>query len=121
MPAGRQHRARRRAHHAAAEPDRPPTAIFSANTRCSLGVVPVLHRRGRLDIALVAFGDFPMADSVTPAVTVIDHSPEIIGRLAAERLMQRLEGEIGRRRDRRLAPLHRGAAGHRGLRPEVRP
>jgi LacI family transcriptional regulator len=74
---------------------RPPTAIFSANTRCSLGVVPVLHRRDRLDIALVAFGDFPMADSVTPAVTVIDHAPEVIGRLAAERLMKRLEGDTG--------------------------
>jgi LacI family transcriptional regulator len=73
----------------------PPTAIFSANTRCSLGAVPVLHRRDRLDIALVAFGDFPMADSVTPAVTVIDHPPETIGRLAAERLMKRLAGEVG--------------------------
>jgi LacI family transcriptional regulator len=73
----------------------PPTAIFSANTRCSLGVVPVLHRRDRLDIAFVAFGDFPMADSVTPAVTVIDHKPEIVGRLAAEQLMKRLEGSAG--------------------------
>lgn len=73
----------------------PPTAIFSANTRCSLGVVPVLHRRDRLDVALVAFGDFPMADSVTPAVTVIDHPPETIGRLAAELLMKRLAGEVG--------------------------
>jgi LacI family transcriptional regulator len=73
----------------------PPTAIFSANTRCSLGVVPVLHRRDRLDVALVAFGDFPMADSVTPAVTVIDHPPETIGRLAAEQLMKRLAGEMG--------------------------
>jgi LacI family transcriptional regulator len=73
---------------------RPPTAIFSANTRCSLGVVPVLHQRDRLDIAFVAFGDFPMADSLTPAVTVIDHPPEIIGRLAAEQLMRRLEGDV---------------------------
>lgn len=69
-----------------------PTAIFSANTRCSLGAVPVLHRRGRLDVAFVGFGDFPMAGSLSPGVTVIDHSPEIIGRLAAEQLMRRLEG-----------------------------
>jgi LacI family transcriptional regulator len=72
---------------------RPPTAIFSANTRCSLGIVPVLHRRNRLDVALVAFGDFPMADSLTPAVTIIDHPSDVIGRLAAEQLMKRLEGD----------------------------
>jgi LacI family transcriptional regulator len=70
----------------------PPTAIFSANTRVSLGAVPVLHRLQRLDIAFVGFGDFPMADSLSPGVTVIDHSAEAIGKLAAERLMKRLEG-----------------------------
>jgi LacI family transcriptional regulator len=72
---------------------RPPTAIFSANTRCSLGVVPVLHQRDRLDVGLVGFGDFPMAESLTPAVTVVDHRPETVGRLAAEQLMRRLEGD----------------------------
>src|SRR6202042_2504840 len=35
---------------------RPPTAILSATTRASLGVVPTLHSAGRTDIALVAFG-----------------------------------------------------------------
>ena len=48
---------------ARASPSR-PTAVFSAATRCSLGVVPALHREGRTDIALVGFGDFPMADSL---------------------------------------------------------
>jgi LacI family transcriptional regulator len=32
-----------------------------------------------------------MADSLVPAVTVIDHDPEVIGRAAAERLFRRLE------------------------------
>jgi LacI family transcriptional regulator len=36
-----------------------------------------------------------MADSVTPGVTVIDHPPETIGRLAAEQLMKRLAGDTG--------------------------
>ena len=70
--------------------DRPPTAIFSANTRCSLGVVPALHTRGRTDVALVAFGDFAMAEIVDPAVTVIEHSAEQIGKKAAERLLKRI-------------------------------
>ncbi|MCZ2860316.1 LacI family DNA-binding transcriptional regulator [Blastococcus sp. VKM Ac-2987] len=70
---------------------RPPTAIFSSNMRCSLGLVPLLHGRGRTDVAVVSFDDFPMADSLVPAVTVIDHDPEVIGRAAAERLFHRLD------------------------------
>jgi LacI family transcriptional regulator len=70
---------------------RPPTAIFSSNMRCSLGLVPLLHSSGRTDVAVVSFDDFPMADSLVPAVTVIDHDPDVIGRAAAERLFRRLE------------------------------
>ena len=69
---------------------RPPTAILSATTRASLGVVPALHSAQRTDIALVAFGDFPMADSLRPAVTVVDHPGHEIGRVAAARLLARL-------------------------------
>jgi LacI family transcriptional regulator len=69
---------------------RPPTAILSAATRASLGVVPALHSARRTDIALVAFGDFPMADTLSPAVTVVDHPADEIGRVAAARLLARL-------------------------------
>lgn len=68
----------------------PPTAILSATTRVSLGVVPALHAAQRTDVALVAFGDFPMADSLRPAVTVVDHPGHEIGRVAAARLLARL-------------------------------
>jgi LacI family transcriptional regulator len=68
----------------------PPTAILSATTRASLGVVPALHAARRTDIALVAFGDFPMADALQPAVTVVDHPGHEIGRVAAARLLARL-------------------------------
>jgi LacI family transcriptional regulator len=71
----------------------PPTAIFSGNTRCSLGSLPTLHRFGRTDIAFLSFGDFAMADTLVPPITIIDHSPELIGRLAAERLFSRLSGQ----------------------------
>ena len=67
-----------------------PTAILSAATRASLGVVPALHAAGRTDIALVSFGDFPMADALRPAVTVVDHPGHEIGRVAAARLLARL-------------------------------
>jgi LacI family transcriptional regulator len=69
---------------------RPPTAILSATTRASLGVVPALHSAGRTDIGLVSFGDFPMADSLRPAVTVVDHPGHEVGRVAAARLLARL-------------------------------
>jgi LacI family transcriptional regulator len=69
---------------------RPPTAILSAATRVSLGVVPALHSAGRTDIAVVSFGDFPMADALRPAVTVVDHPGQEIGRVAAARLLARL-------------------------------
>jgi LacI family transcriptional regulator len=69
--------------------DEPPSAIFSATTRCSLGVVPALHERRRTDIAIVGFGDFAMADTLRPAISVIDHSAEKIGLAAVERLRAR--------------------------------
>ena len=67
-----------------------PTAILSATTRASLGVVPALHAAGRTDIALVAFGDFPMADTLRPAITVVDHPGHDVGQAAAARLVARL-------------------------------
>lgn len=76
-----------------------PTAIFSATTRASIGAIPVLHSRGRTDLAFVGLGDFAMADALVPAVTVIDHSGRRIGSAAARRLLARLE-------DPRLPPEH---------------
>jgi LacI family transcriptional regulator len=69
----------------------PPTALIATNTRLSLGVVPALHLVGRTETAFVSFGDFPMAESLTPAVTVIDHSPHQLGQVAAETLLAQLE------------------------------
>jgi LacI family transcriptional regulator len=67
-----------------------PTAVFSAATRCSLGVVPALHEHRRTDVALVGFGDFAMADALVPAVTVVDHSGFVVGLAAAARLARRI-------------------------------
>jgi LacI family transcriptional regulator len=68
----------------------PPTALLSAATRCSLGVVPTLHALDRTDVALVCFGDFAMADLLQPGVTVVDHSAEAVGAAAAARLAERI-------------------------------
>lgn len=67
-----------------------PTALLSAATRCSLGVVPTLHSLDRSDVALVCFGDFAMADLLQPGVTVVDHSADVVGTAAAARLTERI-------------------------------
>lgn len=78
----------------------PPTAIFSSNPKCSIAIVPALQRLDRLDVALVSFGDFPLASSLRPALTVVDQDPEALGRFAATRLFDRID-----RPDRRLRRL----------------
>jgi LacI family transcriptional regulator len=70
----------------------PPTAIFSAQNRVTQGVVRALYERNvHKKIALVSFDDFPLADMLNPAVTVVAQDPYTIGRLAAERVFERLE------------------------------
>ena len=98
----------------------PPTAILSATTRASLGVVPALHAAGRTDIALVAFGDFPMADTLRPAVTVVDHPGHEVGRVAAARLLARL-ADPGIPAKRIRVPARIVARGSGELRPEPHP
>ncbi|GAA0257391.1 LacI family DNA-binding transcriptional regulator [Cryptosporangium japonicum] len=78
----------------------PPTAIFSSNPKCSIAIVPALQRLDRTDVALVSFGDFPLASSLRPALTVVDQDPEALGRFAATRLFDRIDQP-----DRRLRRL----------------
>jgi LacI family transcriptional regulator len=71
----------------------PPTAVFSSNPRASLGVVRALHQGLRTDIALISFGDFALADSLEPAVTIVDQDPTTIAEAAVDLLLARLRGE----------------------------
>jgi LacI family transcriptional regulator, galactose operon repressor len=72
----------------------PPTALFSADARTTMTLVPALAGR---TWAVVGFGDFPMAAMLSPALTVVDQDPATLGRLAAERVVQRLDAPPGRR------------------------
>jgi LacI family transcriptional regulator len=78
----------------------PPTALFSSNARCSAAAIQALQYLHRTDIALVSFGDLPLAGSVNPPLTVIDQEPGALGRLAAERIFARLDN-AGRRMKRK--------------------
>lgn len=80
----------------------PPTAIFSSNDRSSMALIPALKAD---DLAMISFGDFPMADMLTPAVTVIDQDPASLGILAAERIFDRIEHRHKRYRRRTVIPV----------------
>jgi LacI family transcriptional regulator len=86
------------------EPDA-PTAVFSSNVLCTMALVPALQRAGRTDIAVVGFGDFPMAAALSPAVTVVDQDPAGLGRIAVERLLQRIEDPRAPLRRRTVLPV----------------
>ncbi len=70
----------------------PPTAIFCSKAEISIGVVRAMHRLKKTDIAFFSFDDFTMADSLQPAITILDHSPRNIGRAAIKRLLERMDG-----------------------------
>jgi len=83
-----------------------PTAVFSATTLCTMSLVQALQRAGRADIAVVGFGDFPMAGALTPPVTVLDQDPARLGRIAVERLVECIENPAAKVRRRTVLPVH---------------
>lgn len=73
--------------------DDPPTAIFSAQNLVTVGVLQALHELGQeCDVALVGFDDVLLGDMLKPGLTVIAQDPRNVGRIAAERLFARLDG-----------------------------
>jgi len=71
--------------------DLPPTALFSSNAWSTIGIIPALQIAGYRSVPLVSFGDFPLAEAIRPAPTVVDQDPASVGRAAATRLFERIE------------------------------
>nr|WP_034610043.1 LacI family DNA-binding transcriptional regulator [Cellulomonas sp. URHD0024] len=72
----------------------PPTALFTSQNLVTIGAIRALRSLGlQHEVALVGFDDFPLADLMDPAVTVVAQDPTAIGRVAAERVFARLEGD----------------------------
>lgn len=72
----------------------PPSAIFSSQNLVTFGVMRALKElSASRDVALVGFDDFTLADMMDPGITVIAQHPERIGKLAAERLLARIDGD----------------------------
>ncbi len=69
-----------------------PTALFCSNNRITVGALRALRRRP-VELALVGFDDFELADVLEPGITVVTQDVAALGRTAAELLLGRLGGE----------------------------
>ena len=76
--------------------------MFSSNARCTMALVPALAHG---NLAVAAFGDFPMADMLSPAITVIDQDPILVGHLAGQRILDRGTHPGRRYRRRTVLPV----------------
>ncbi|MFK4088250.1 LacI family DNA-binding transcriptional regulator [Kribbella sp. NPDC020789] len=74
----------------------PPTAFVTGRNILTIGAVRALRAAGLSHkIALVGFDDFPMADLVEPALTVIRQDVRRIGAEVGRLLLNRLNGDAG--------------------------
>jgi LacI family transcriptional regulator len=75
--------------------DPPPTALLCGSDLLTSGALQVLQARGLRDtVAVVGFDDYNLAELLAPALTVLDMDIATLGRLATERLFQRLAGDV---------------------------
>ena len=79
--------------------------MLSSNIPYTMAFVLALHQAGRTDVAVVGFGDIPMAEALAPAVTVLDQDPAGLGRIAVERLIQRIENPHAPLRRKTVLPV----------------
>lgn len=71
-----------------------PTALFTAQNLVTIGALRAVRRLGRQhEVAVVGFDDVLLADLLDPAVTVVAQDATTIGRLAAECLFRRMDGD----------------------------
>ncbi|WP_369188747.1 LacI family DNA-binding transcriptional regulator [Streptomyces sp. R08] len=72
----------------------PATALFTSQNLVTIGAVRALRTLGlERSVAHVGFDDFPLADILSPGVSVIAQDTEQVGRTAAEILFRRLDGD----------------------------
>lgn len=68
-----------------------PSAVFAATPMMGVAVLRAQQRLHRQDIALVVFGDFPMAELMIPPTTVVDQRPSTLAENAFNHLVRRIE------------------------------
>jgi LacI family transcriptional regulator len=83
----------------------PPTALFSSNAWCTIGIIPALQAAGHSSAPLISFGDFPLAEAIQPPPSVLDQDPVAVGRVAATRLFERIDHPERRLRRKIVLPV----------------
>ena len=72
----------------------PPTAVFAGRNELSIGAVRALRAAGASRrVAIVGFDDFPLADVLDPALTVVRQDVARVGDEVARLLFARLDGD----------------------------
>jgi DNA-binding LacI/PurR family transcriptional regulator len=69
----------------------PPTALFASNDLITLGVLDGLDHPA--PVAIVGFDDLPLAERLSPPLTVVSQDPVAIGGTAANLLFARIGGD----------------------------
>jgi LacI family transcriptional regulator len=69
----------------------PPTALFTTNDLITIGVMDGLGSPA--PVAVVGFDDFPLADRLSPPLSVVSQDPVALGATAANLLFSRIEGD----------------------------
>jgi LacI family transcriptional regulator len=72
----------------------PPTAVFAANNRNTIGAYRAI-RAGRADTAIAGFDDFDLADLLSLPLTAVSYDPRELGRRAADLLRGRIGEQQG--------------------------
>lgn len=72
--------------------ERPPDAVFAGNNRATLGAFRAIQRAGTTT-ALIGFDDFEFAETL--GVSVVSHSPQDMGRVAATLALRRIDALDG--------------------------
>ena len=69
-------------------------AIFTSQNLVTIGFLEAVHTMGQQhNVAHVGFDDVPLASVLQPGVTVMAQDPAAIGRQAAQRLFERIDGD----------------------------
>ena len=71
-----------------------PTALLAGQNLLTIGAYRALRLMGlHHKVALVGFDDIPLADLLEPGITVMAQDPAAMGRVAAELLFRRIDGD----------------------------
>jgi LacI family transcriptional regulator len=85
---------------------RRPTALLSGQNYFTVGAYRALREHDvPRRVALIGFDDFPLAELLDPAVTVVAHDPVELGLTAAKLLFRRLDGDRSPS-ERIVCPVH---------------